>query len=53
MRNKCTKENPMPKDTPGQWEHEGAKCTGSNYDDTKEYWECINCGQKWNVYYED
>lgn len=50
MRNKCTKEKPMPKDAPGQWEHDGAEC----YDDTddKDYFRCVDCGITWVKYYE-
>lgn len=37
----------MPKDAPGQWEHEGAVCTGENADGDVDYYECTDCGQTW------
>jgi hypothetical protein len=49
---KCTKENPMPKDAPGHWAHEGAECTGSNYEGDVDYWRCRDCGTTWKVYHE-
>lgn len=49
-RQKCTKENPMPKDAIGNWEHEGAYCYDSS--DTIDYYICKDCGQKWKIYYD-
>jgi hypothetical protein len=53
MRNRCTKENPMPKDAPGQWEHEGAKFVRENYDGDIDYYRCVDCGQEWRVDYKE
>lgn len=52
-RQVCTKENPMPKDAPGRWQHPDAKEIAEDYskgggvaDGDFVQYECPNCGKK-------
>lgn len=48
-RQTCTKENPMPKDAPGMWQHAGAYETGGCSQGCCAYYECRDCGHRWKA----
>jgi hypothetical protein len=47
--NKCTADNPMPKNADGRWVHENAVSVYESSDGEWERYECSDCGTGFKV----